>query len=97
MNELGTRTSIHYLKKRTLLGTARILCFESEEMNFKGPFVLGYHHDWPHWELYLYEIIAYNTLFTDFLLSLCAMNDSITFFSLSNCSDQFHFSKVKLK
>ena len=31
------------------------------------------------------KIIVYITLFTEFVLSLCFMNASITFFSLSNC------------
>ena len=32
---------------RTLLGTARILCFQNEEMTFKRPLVASYDHDWP--------------------------------------------------
>ena len=47
LDELGTRTRIHCSKKNTLLGTARILCFQTEEIDFKGPLVTGYDHDWP--------------------------------------------------
>ena len=54
-------------------------------MDFKGPLVVGYDHDWPHYELYLYKIIDYITLFSHFLLSLVAMNESMAFLSLSNC------------
>ena len=55
-------------------------------MNFNGPLVAGYDHDWPHKELFLYKITAYIALLTDFLLSLYVINDSITSLSLSNCS-----------
>ena len=54
-------------------------------MDFKGPLVAGYDHDWPHYELYLYKIIDYITLFSHFLLSLVAMNESMALLSLSNC------------
>ena len=60
------------------------MCLQDEEMDFKGPLVAGYDHDWPHYELYLYKIIVYITLFSHFLLSLVAMNESMAFFSLSN-------------
>ena len=51
-------------------------------MNFEGPFIVAYDHYLPHLEVYLYKIIAYITLFTEFVLSLCFMNDLIRFFIL---------------
>ena len=54
-------------------------------MDIKGPLVAVYDHDWPHYELYLYKIIDYITLFSHFLLSLVTMNESMALLSLSNC------------
>ena len=55
-------------------------------MNFEGPLIVGFNHYLPHpyqtEEVYLYKITAYITLGTEFVSSLCFMNDSITFFSL---------------
>ena len=45
---LGWETERGFIVPKThLLGTARILCFQNEEMTFKGPLVASYDHDWP--------------------------------------------------
>ena len=36
LDKLGIKISIHCSKQSTLLGKARILCFQSKDMNFKG-------------------------------------------------------------